>query len=244
MQRSIGLYSGHCSEITAVHCRSIISSHRQTRARLVPPRVQEQPTLPIKDCDTRPHRSHGSLDRCCNKITKRGSTPPCCCCTSQGGERYKGIGPSPPNGPVSHPGGKRHQRNLDSDLAAIHLHCFLNARNETSLKSDCYLTYTGHNIYLPTSFFQALIQGHFLAIPDTDTPTGLLPILAPPSYAGPVNAHQREMRVQVLLSMGQDCLLKEESGELLGHRFHILTTTQELQHSTKNFVKLVENCLG
>ena len=50
---------------------------------------------------------------------------------------------------------------------------FLNARNATALQADCSLTYAGNNIYLPTSFCQALLQGHILAIPDPDVPTHL-----------------------------------------------------------------------
>ena len=48
------------------------------------------------------------------------------------------------------------------------IHCFLNAINVTALQDDCLLTYAGNNIYLPTSFCQALLQGHILAIPDPD----------------------------------------------------------------------------
>ena len=46
------------------------------------------------------------------------------------------------------------------------------------------------------------------------------------------------MRIQVLLSMGQDRLSKEEATEILDQRVHVLTSTQELRHSTQNFVKL------
>ena len=52
------------------------------------------------------------------------------------------------------------------------------------------------------------------------------------------------MRIQVLLSMGQDCLSKEEATELLDQRFHVLTSAQELRHSTRNSVKLVRDYLG
>ena len=52
------------------------------------------------------------------------------------------------------------------------------------------------------------------------------------------------MQIQVLLSMGQDRLSKEEAGELLDQRVHVLTSTQELRHSTRNFVKLVGDYLG
>ena len=46
------------------------------------------------------------------------------------------------------------------------------------------------------------------------------------------------MRIQVLLSMGQDRLSKEEVGELLYQRFHVLTSTQDMRHSTQNFLNL------
>ena len=75
-----------------------------------------------------------------------------------------------------------------------------------ALQADCPLTYAGNKIDLPNSFFQALLQEHILAIPDPDMPTELSPLLTPPSSAAPANAHQREMRIQVLLSMGQDHL--------------------------------------
>ena len=52
-------------------------------------------------------------------------------------------------------------------------HRFLNTRNATALQADCSLTYTGNNIYIPTSFCQALLQGHILAIPELDAPKGL-----------------------------------------------------------------------
>ena len=119
------------------------------------------------------------------------------------------------------------------------IHRFLNARNVTALQADCSLTYAGNNLYLPTSFCQALLQGHILAIPDPDTPAGISPLLTPPFSAGPANAQQREMRIQVLLSMGQDRLSKEEVTELLDQRVHVLTLTQDLRHSTRNFVWLV-----
>ena len=81
----------------------------------------------------------------------------------------------------------------------------------TALQADCSLTYAGKNIYLPTSFCQAILKGHILAIPDPDMPTGLSPRLTPPFPAGLENAQQRAMRIQVLLSMEQDCLSKEEA---------------------------------
>ena len=68
------------------------------------------------------------------------------------------------------------------------IHRFLNARNVTALQANCSLIYAGNNIYLPTYFFQALLQGHILAIPDPDAPTGLSSLLTPPSSAVPANA--------------------------------------------------------
>ena len=121
---------------------------------------------------------------------------------------------------------------------------FLNARNATALQADCSLTYSGNNMYIPTSLCQDLFQGQILAIPDPDAPTGLSPLLTPPSSAGPADVHQQAIQIQVLLSIGQDCLSKEEEGELLYQRVHILTCTQELRHSTWNFVKLAGDYLG
>ena len=89
------------------------------------------------------------------------------------------------------------------------IHRFLNARNVMSLHADYSLTYAGNKIYLPTYFCQALLQGHILAIPDPDVPTGLLPFLTPPYSEGPANAYKQAILIQVLLSMGQDCPSKE-----------------------------------
>ena len=74
-------------------------------------------------------------------------------------------------------------------LAAIHR--FLNTRNAMALQVDFSLTYAGNNIYLPTSFCQALLQGHILDILDPDALTGLSPLLTPPYSYGPANAQQR-----------------------------------------------------
>ena len=95
------------------------------------------------------------------------------------------------------------------------IHLFLNARNATALQAGYSLTYAVNNIYIPTSLCQALLQRHIMVIPDPDVPTGLSPLLTPPSSAGPANAQQRTMRIQVLLSMGQDRLSKEEATEIL-----------------------------
>ena len=52
------------------------------------------------------------------------------------------------------------------------------------------------------------------------------------------------MQIQVLLYMGKYCLSKEEAGEILDQRFHVLASTQDLRHSTRNFVKLSRDYLG
>ena len=52
------------------------------------------------------------------------------------------------------------------------------------------------------------------------------------------------MRIQVLLYMGQDRLSKEEATEILDQRVHVLTSTQELRHSMRNFLKLARDYLG
>ena len=59
------------------------------------------------------------------------------------------------------------------------IHCSLNAPNTTVLQADCDLTYAGHNLYLITYFRQDLLQGHKLDIPDTDSNTGMSPLLTP-----------------------------------------------------------------
>ena len=52
------------------------------------------------------------------------------------------------------------------------------------------------------------------------------------------------MCIQVLLSMGQDHLSKEEATKLLDQRVHVLTSIQELRHYTPTFVKLAGDYLG
>ena len=99
-------------------------------------------------------------------------------------------------------------------------------------------------MYLPTYFCQALLQGHTLATSNPDAPTGLSPLLTPPSSAGPANAQQQAMQIQVLLSMVQDHLSKEEVGDLLYQKVHVLTSNQDLCHSMRNFVMLMGDYLG
>ena len=51
------------------------------------------------------------------------------------------------------------------------------------------------------------------------------------------------MQVQVLLSMRQDRLSKEKSRELLYQWVHLIATTQELRHSTRNIFRLAGDYL-
>ena len=44
--------------------------------------------------------------------------------------------------------------------------------------------------------------------------------------------------------MGQDFLSKEEAGDILDHRVHMVTKSQELCHSTKKILKLSGDYLG
>ena len=44
--------------------------------------------------------------------------------------------------------------------------------------------------------------------------------------------------------MGQDRLSKEEAGKLLEQRVHVLASTQEPRHLTRNFLKLAGDYLG
>ena len=46
------------------------------------------------------------------------------------------------------------------------------------------------------------------------------------------------------MTMVHDRLSKQESGELLDQRVHVVTTMQELRHSPQNFVRLAGDYLG
>ena len=121
---------------------------------------------------------------------------------------------------------------------------FLNVKNATAPQADCVLTYAGHKIYPQTSFCQALLQRRILAIPETDDPTGLSPLLNPQLLAGSENAQLCAMRLQVLLAMGQDRISKEESRYIMDQRVHGITTTQELCYSKRKFFRLEGDYLG
>ena len=45
-----------------------------------------------------------------------------------------------------------------------------------------------------------------------------------------------QIKVHILLAMGQDCFSKKYMGELLYQQVHVVTKIQELRHSTRNFV--------
>ena len=74
-----------------------------------------------------------------------------------------------------------------------------------------------------------------------DTPTGLSLLLKPPSSAVPENAQRILMQVQELLAMVQERLSKDEAGNILDQRVHVVATTQELRHSTQNLVWLTRD---
>ena len=113
------------------------------------------------------------------------------------------MGPSPTDGPVSATNGTSI---MTSPPPTIHR--FLNTRNVTDLQADYALNCARNNFYLHNSFYRALLQGKILATPESYAPTGLSPLLTPTYSAGPEKAKKREMRIQVLLSMVQDRLLK------------------------------------
>ena len=52
------------------------------------------------------------------------------------------------------------------------------------------------------------------------------------------------MRVQVLLTIVQDRISKEEVGDLLDQRVQVVATTQELRHSTQNCMRLTKTYLS
>ena len=52
---------------------------------------------------------------------------------------------------------------------------FLNTRNNTTLRYECDLEYSRNNLYISTSFYQDILQGHILAIPYFDALAGLFP---------------------------------------------------------------------
>ena len=123
-------------------------------------------------------------------------------------------------------------------------HCFLNARDVTEIQANCALIYFGNSIFLPTTFYQDLLQAHILVIPDPGAPTGLSPLLTPPSSADLASVQQSAVRFQFLMAMGQDQLFKEEAGNFLDQQVYVVTTTQDICHSTWNLVRLTGTTSG
>ena len=124
------------------------------------------------------------------------------------------------------------------------IHQFLNARNAMALQAHCTLTYVRHNLYLPTSFCQYLLQGHILTINDPDAHTVISPLLTTRSSSVPENSQQHVMRVQAFLTMGQDRMSKEEPRYLLDQWVHVVNTAQDLRNSTRKCVGVEGGYLG
>ena len=82
---------------------------------------------------------------------KRGTTPLHHLFTDQGRKRDKGMRPSSSNGPASHPGGERHQQNLDSNLADIH-HSPFSERRKCNRTTGRFLPNLRGAQYLSTHF--------------------------------------------------------------------------------------------
>ena len=113
---------------------------------------------------------------------------------------------------------------------------FLNARNTTALQSDCDPTYVRKILYFPTAFYKDLFQGKTLDMTDSNAPTGLSSLLTPPSLSGPENLQRRAMQVQFLVTMCVHQISKEETGELLDQRVHMVNKTQDTV-SRKNYTQ-------
>ena len=47
-----------------------------------------------------------------------------------------------------------------------------------------------------------------------------------------------------MLEMGQDRLSKEEAGDFLEQWSHVINTTQEIKHITRNFLRVAGDYLG
>ena len=222
------------------HSGATLSLHIQARACLVLPVYRHQPPHADQAGPTRPHGYHRHLDRRGNQVAHRGSAPPRRRRPARGRKGDQGVRLSPNKGPARHTDVKRYQRNLHSGLAASH-NLPLPQREECDGP--------------PSQFFPDLRRGKSLLAhlllsvpPPREHPCHtrprranrtFVPFLTSPPSAKPVNAQQRAMRIQVLLSMGQYCLSKEEAGELLDQRVHILASTQELRRLKRNFVKLM-----
>ena len=130
-------------------------------------------------CTTEPPRTHRSPEKRHNVNPKWWGPPSSCWSAVKILTREKGVGPPPAHGTAYHPLSKSFRWVYTPNTHPSTIHPFLNMRNSTELQSDCALTYTGHNLYLTTSFCQYLLQAHILAIPYPDAPTGLSPLITP-----------------------------------------------------------------
>ena len=213
--------------------------------RLVLSLDRRQPPHASQSSFTRPHGSHRCPDQRGDPVAHCRSTPPYCRLPLRGGKGYQGGGGRlPPTAQHIILAASATTGTSIPTSPPTTIHRFLNARNATALHTDYSLTYAGKNIYFLTTFFQAHLHGQILDITDPAAPTRLLHLVTPLSSGGPAKTQQRAMRIQVLLSMGQDCLSKREEVKLLGQRVHVLPSTQELRHLNRNFVNLAGEYLG
>ena len=77
-----------------------------------------------------------------------------------------------------------------------------------------------------------------------NTNTGLSLLLTPPALAGPENAKNSAMQVQVLLVLEQNRLTNEEAGDFPEQWFYVVNTTKEIYHCTRTFVRVSGEYLG
>ena len=154
------------------------------------------------------------------------------------------MGPSPTDGPVCHPGGKRYQMNLHTDLTASQnpplpqykerdgppSRFFPDLRREHSL-----LTHLLLSVPPPRTH-----PGHPRLGRSDSTITSPDPSIFPRTRERPAAANE----VPSPPLNGTASLIKRtEAGKLLDQRVHVLTSTKELQHLTRNFVKLSRDYL-
>ena len=143
----------------------------------------------------------------------------------RGQQGDEGMGLSNPNGPSSHPGGKRMVRHHNA-VSTSNIYPLLPQRTQHNHNAGGLRPGLGREQSLPADIFLAIPPpGKHLGYPDPDAPTGIPPLLVHPSLSRPANSQQGAIHVQILLTMGQDRLSKEEVGELLDQRVHVATTT-------------------
>ena len=199
-----------------------LTANGQARVRLVTQVVHSSfcpPIHPQHHQISKPLRTHRSPDQRCNATKTCVSPLPHCRGTTQGRQGDKGMGPTTPNCPTGHPGGKRIRRHHHT-VSANNIHPLLPQPVQRNRTAGEFRPDLHRKKSLPEKYFyQALLQIHILYIPDPDSPTGLSPIITPQSSDGSAISNQHAMRVQVLLAMGKYCLFKEEAGRHLDQRF-------------------------